>query len=61
MGLADVSVFLGNGNGTFRAAGNFAVGVGPACAALEDLSGEGQPDLVTANLGTDSVAVLPGK
>ena len=45
----NVSVLLGNGNGTFQAAQPFAVGSGPSFVAIADLNGDGVPDLVTAN------------
>ena len=45
----NVSVLLGNGNGTFQAAQSFAVGTSPVVVAVADLNGDGHPDLVTAN------------
>ena len=42
-----VSVFLGNGNGTFVSKGTFAVGGGyPQCIALADVNGDGVPDVL---------------
>ena len=55
----DVSVLLGNGDGSFRAAVSFAVGFRPPSVAVADLDGDTVPDLVTANL-TNSVSVLLG-
>jgi hypothetical protein len=55
-----VSVLLGNGNGTFNAAKNFAVGLGPDSVAVADVNGDGRPDLITANKVGYSVSVLLG-
>ena len=44
---ARVSVFLGNGDGTFRHAGRFLGGRLAAGAAVLDLNGDGIPDIVT--------------
>src|SRR5262249_52769958 len=56
-----VSVFLGNGDGTFGPeevvpAGNFPVSV-----TVADVNGDGKPDLLIANKGNASVSVLLGK
>ena len=56
----DVSVLLGNGDGTFQAAVSFAAGDGPQSVAVADLDGDTVPDLVTANTGSDDVSVLLG-
>ena len=45
----DVSVLLGNGDGTFQAAQAFAAGDDPFSVAIADLDGDGAADLVTAN------------
>jgi hypothetical protein len=55
-----VSVLLGNGNGTFQGAVNFAVGSIPVSVAVADVNGDGRPDLVTANQSGNSVSVLLG-
>jgi hypothetical protein len=47
--IGDVSVLLGNGNGTFQAQQTFAAGAGPISVAVSDLNGDGRPDLVVAN------------
>ena len=56
----EVSVVLGNGNGTFQNPVNFATGSGPASLALGDVNGDGIPDLVAANRGDYTVSVLLG-
>ena len=55
-----VSVLLGNGNGTFHAAGTFAVSSFPWSLAVDDFNGDGVQDLAAANLGSTTVSVLPG-
>ena len=55
-----VSVLLGNGNGTFKAAQNFTVGTNPYAVAA-DVNGDGIPDVVTANNRSNSVSLLLGK
>jgi hypothetical protein len=64
-----VSVLLGNGDGTFRpdpfsspglSPGTFAVGRFPTAVAVADLTGDGRPDLVVANMYGNNVSVLLG-
>src|SRR5437667_249170 len=54
----NVSVLLGNGNGTFQAAVNYPAGTYPSSVAIGDLNGDGKPDLVVANEVTNNVSVL---
>jgi hypothetical protein len=51
---SDVHVFLGNGDGTFRAARTYTAGVGPVSAGVGDFNGDGIADLAVVNGG------LPG-
>jgi hypothetical protein len=61
-----VSVLLGNGDGTFRAAVNYRisddlrVAFFPRFVTVGDLRANGRLDIVTTNLGSFSVTVLPG-
>jgi hypothetical protein len=55
-----VSVLLGNGNGTFKAAIKYATGDGPSSVTTGDFNGDGRTDLSVANNGSDNVSVLLG-
>jgi hypothetical protein len=57
-GSSNASILLGNGDGTFRAAANYATGANPRSVAAGDFNGDGKLDLVTANSGGTSVTVL---
>lgn len=53
-----VSVFVGNGDGTFQPASKFAVGSGPVQLTVADFNGDGKPDIATANAVGDDVSIL---
>src|SRR6266481_3683663 len=53
-----VSVLLGNGDGTFQAAQDFAVDNDPVSVTVNDFNGDGAPDLAVANLHALSISVL---
>jgi hypothetical protein len=54
-----VSVFLGNGDGTFQTAQNVP-GCHPFSVAVGDFNGDGQQDLVVTDTFYDTVCVLLG-
>ena len=56
----DVTVLLGNGDGTFGAAVSFHAGNSPSCVAVGDFNADGNPDLVTANRDSDDASILLG-
>lgn len=56
-----VTVLLGNGNGTFRSATQYAVGVYPADIVAGDWNGDGVADLAVSNSYSSTISVLIGK
>jgi hypothetical protein len=56
----NISVFLGNGDGTFLAPVNYAAGTSPASVAVGDFNGDGKADLVVSNSGGFSVLLGNG-
>lgn len=55
-----VSVFLGNGNGTFQAPVTYAVGSGPISVIAGDFNADGFVDVAVANQNDHSVSILLG-
>ncbi len=55
-----VSIFLGNGNGTFSSAGTLTTGNGPVALVSADFNGDGIPDLAVLNQTDDTVSVFLG-
>lgn len=53
-----VSLFLNNGDATFRQADDLPSGTRPNGIALADLNRDGRPDLITANASAGSVSVF---
>jgi hypothetical protein len=58
LGGNDVTVFRGDGQGGFAAAGTFPVGREPAGIAVADLDGDGRADVVSADRGSDRITLL---
>ena len=56
---ATVSIFLGNGDGTFTPRTDFATALFPNAVVIGDFNGDGKPDLATAN-GSGTVSILLG-
>ncbi len=61
-GANSVSVLRNTGTAagsvSFAAKTDFTTGAGPWSVAIGDVDGDGKPDLVTANLGSDNLSVL---
>ena len=56
----DVSILLGNGNGTFAAAVPYGAGTVPVSVAIGDFDGDGKADLAIAKDGSNDVSILLG-
>ena len=56
----NVTVRLGNGDGSFGPASNFATGTTPKSVAIADLNADGNQDLVTADQDSNTASVLLG-
>ena len=56
----NVSVFLGNGDGTFRPQVVYDVGSYPDSIAVADFNGDGKADLAVVNESDQNVSVLLG-
>lgn len=59
-----VSVLIGNGDGTFKAAVNYSpdttASVHPGSITIGDATGDGKPDVVVGNKDTTTTYVIPG-
>jgi Flp pilus assembly secretin CpaC len=58
----NVTVLLGNGDGTFaEAAGSpYSVGTDPSAIVVADFDGDGNPDFAVANKGDNTISVFKG-
>jgi len=56
----DVSILLGNGDGTFEPAVQYAVGSNPDAIVAGDFNGDGRLDLAVANGSSNDVSILLG-
>ena len=59
-GSDNVSILLGNGDGTFQAAVDYGAGTDPDSVAVGDFNGDGKLDLVVANDDSNNVSILLG-
>jgi len=59
-GTNNISVLLGNGDGTFQAARTFPVGNRLEFVAVGDFNGDGKLDVAVASYNTNTVGVLLG-
>lgn len=58
---SNLQVFLGSGNGSFGSALALAAeGLSPVAVGTGDFNRDGNPDIVTANFGSDTVSLLLG-
>ena len=53
-----ISIFLGNGDGTFAAAGNYDAGYEPGSVCASDLDSDGHVDLAVANRWWHTISIL---
>ena len=56
--MTKIKVWRNNGNGTFAAPVEFTTGQGPVGIVIADFTGDGKPDVVTANYGGSSISIL---
>jgi hypothetical protein len=54
----NVSILLGNGDGTFQPARLYGTRFTPFGVAVGDFNGDGRPDVATTNAGSNSVSIL---
>ncbi len=57
---SQISILLGNGNGTFAPHSDFPAGSKPRSILTADLNGDGKIDLAVANYGGNTVSLLLG-
>src|SRR5271165_2554884 len=59
-GSNNVSILMGNGDGTFQSPVTYAVGSDPEALVTGDFTGDGRTDLAVANSGSNDVSILLG-
>ena len=57
-GSNNVSILVGNGDGTFADQQSFPVGDSPRSVSIDDFNGDGMADLAVANYFDSSVSIL---
>jgi hypothetical protein len=60
-GSNEISLLLGNGDGTFHSAVDYAFGAEPGSAAVGDFDGDGLADFAVADYEGNSVSIFLGK
>jgi FG-GAP-like repeat len=60
-GTGNVSILLGNGDGTFQQAVDFTAGNPVTFVAVGDFNRDGKPDLAVANGSANEISILLGK
>jgi flagellin-like hook-associated protein FlgL len=55
-----IEVFMGNGDGTFKASISSYAGVNPGALAFGDLNGDGRGDVIASDYGPNTLSVLFG-
>jgi len=56
----NITVYLGDGTGSFQAVTNISTGDGPISAVIADFNGDSKMDLAVANYYADTVTILLG-
>ena len=56
--MTKIKVWRNNGSGTFAAPIEFTTGQGPVGIVIVDFTGDGKPDVITANYGASSISIL---
>ena len=56
--MTKIKVWRNNGDGTFATPIEFPTGQGPAGIVIADFTGDGKPDVITANYGGSSISLL---
>jgi hypothetical protein len=54
----DITILIGNGDGTFRTSQRIAVGLAPRGVAVLDVDGDGDIDIVNSNADSDNLTLL---
>jgi hypothetical protein len=56
--MTKIKVWRNNGNGTLAAPIEFITGQGPVGIVIADFTGDGKPDVITANVTASSISIL---